>query len=233
MMNGVAPVSAIDALRALANRKSTVQSPALSAQVADPAIAGARRDKNTVKLGFDPSFSDRAAHGAALKAALDRASADFEIVQSELRDYGRDKRAVYNDAFKTVITTVGVPYSVETPTGPETRYVQVVCSNKYSVQKDMILRNADALGEWVDRLFVVEETKKLKPNAEDMVRKVFVEMGLEGEELEAVMGSLFETDRKVSTRDDFEQESAKAPQNVRAILEQAVTRSQPGLKFSL
>lgn len=223
--------SALDALRALANKKPAVQSPALSAQVADPAIAGAKRDKNTVKLGFDPSFSERAAQGAHLKAALERATADFEIIQSELRDYGKGKRAVYNEAFKTTITTVGVPYSVETPTGPETKYVQVICSNKYSVQRDMILNNGDTLGEWTEKLFTVEETKRLKPNAEELVRNLFAEMGLAGEELDAAMGSLFETDRKVSTKEDYEQESSKAPPHVKAILDQAVTRSQPGLKF--
>lgn len=224
-------MSALDALRNLGQKKPAPQSPALSAQNSDPAIAGAKRDKNTVKLGFDPGFNERAAYGAVLKHALERATSDFEIIQSELRDYGKGKRGVYNDAFKANVTTVCVPFNVDTPAGPETKYVQVICSNKYSVVKDMILNNDEALGEWRDRLFTTEITKKLKPNAEELVRNLLSEMGLQGDELEASMGALFDTESKVSTREDFEQQSAAAPPEVRAILEQAVTRAQPGLKF--
>jgi hypothetical protein len=234
-MENTAPAlksSALDALRALAQKKPTAQSPSLTAQVTDPAIAGAKRDKNTVKLGVDPSFTERAAYGSKLKAALERATSDFEVIQAELRDYGRDKRRVYNDTFKTSITTVQVPYSVETPEGPETKFVQVICSNKYSVQKDVVLNNQDSLGEWKDKLFQVDTTKKLKPNAEELIRGIFADLGMQGEELENAMGSLFETETKVSTREDFEQQEAQAPAEVRGILSQAVTRAQPGLKFT-
>ena len=224
-------MTALDALRNLGQKKPAPQSPALSAQNADPAIAGAKRDKNTVKLGFDPQFHERACYGAKLKAAMDRATSDFEIVQAELRDYGKGKRAVYNDAFKANVTTVCVPYPVEVPGGTETKYVQVICSNKFSVVKDMILNTEEALGDWTPRLFSKEVTKRLKPNAEELVRNLLSEMGLQGEELEASMGALFETDVRVSTREDFEQQAASAPPEVRAILDQAVTRSQPGLKF--
>lgn len=223
--------SALDALRALGQKKPVATSPALSAQNADPAIAGAKRDKNTVKLGFDPGFSERAAYGAALKHALERATSDFEVAQAELRDYGKKKRAVYNDAFKANVTTVCVPFSVEVPGGHETRYVQVVCSNKYSVVKDMVLNNQAELGEWFGKLFTVETVKKLKPNAEELVRNLFSEMGLQGDDLEASMAALFDTEHKVSTKEDFEQASSLAPPEVKAILEQAVTRAQPGLKF--
>jgi hypothetical protein len=224
-------MSALDALRSLANKKPAAQAPGLTIQVTDPAIAGAKRDKNTVKLGNDPKFSERAAYGAKLRAALDQAETDFEVVQAELRDYGREKRRAYNDTFKTVVTTVGVPYSVETPEGPETRYVNVICSNKYSIQKDIILNNQSTLGEWTDRLFTIETTKKLKPNAEELIRNVFRELGMEGEALEGAMSSLFETDFKVSTKEDFEQQEGRAPDAVRSLLSQAVTRSSPGLKF--
>lgn len=231
-MNQAVPAkSAIGTLLSISQKKPTVMSPALSAQSADPAIAGAKRDKNTVKLGFDPGFTERAAQAATIKAALERAESDFEIVQAELRDYGKEKRALYNDAFKTVVTTVCVPYSVETPTGPETKYIQVVCSNKYSCQKDMLFNNTDTLGDWMDRLFNVEESKELKPNAEELIRNILVEAGLSEENLESAMESLFETKRKISTRDNYEQESVKAPDHVKAILDQAVTRAQPGLKF--
>lgn len=225
------PMSALDALRNLAQKKPAAQAPGLTIQVTDPAIAGAKRDKNTVKLGHDPNFSDRAAYGAKLKAAMEQATSDFEVVQAELRDYGRDKRRAYNETFKTVITTVGVPYSVETPEGQESRYVNVICSNKYSIQKDIVLNNQQTLGDWMDRLFAVETTKKLKPDAEGLIRNVFQELGMEGEALEGAMNSLFETDHKVTTKEDFEQQESKAPDAVRSLLSQAVTRSSPGLKF--
>lgn len=223
--------SALDALRALSQKKPSPGNPALTAQLADPAIAGAKRDKNTVKLGFDPAFAERAAYGAQLKEALDRATADFAIAQAELRDYGREKRRVYNESFKVVITTACVPYSVDSPSGPETRWVQVICSNKYSVKADMVLNNQGTLGDWYEKLFSVETTKKLKPNAEELIRNLFGEMGIAGEELDTAMESLFETESKVSTKEEFEQLQEKAPVEVRAILEQAVTRSAPGLKF--
>lgn len=223
--------SALDALRSLAQKKPTTTAPSLTVQVTDPAIAGAKRDKNTVKLGFDPRFTERAAYGATLKHALERATSDFEIVQAELRDYGREKRKVYNETFKTTVTTVSVPYSEETPEGPETKYVNVICTNKYSVQRDIVLNNSETLGEWRERLFNIETTKRLKPNAEELIRGVFAELGMEGESLEGAMSSLFETETKVSAKEDFEQQEAKAPDAVKSLLSQAVTRSQPGLKF--
>jgi hypothetical protein len=230
MMNN-GKVSALDSLRALAQKKPAASAPSLTVQVTDPAIAGAKRDKNTVKLGFDPNFHEKAAYGAKLKVALDRATSDFEIVQAELRDYGREKRRLYNETFKTTVTTVGVPFQVETPDGQETKFVNVVCTNRYSVQKDMVLNNPETMGEWQDKLFNVETVKKLKPNAEELIRNVFAELGMEGEALEGAMSSLFETEVKVTTKEDFEQLEQKAPDAVRSILSQAVTRSQPALKF--
>ena len=223
--------SALDALRSLAAKKPATQAPSLTVQITDPAIAGAKRDKNTVKLGFDPHFHEKAAYGAKLKAALDRATSDFEVVQAELRDYGRDKRRAYNETYKTTITTVGVPYTVETPEGNETKYVSVVCANKYSVQKEAVLSNRELLGEAFDRLFNVEVTKKLKPNAEDLVRNILAEQGIVGAELDAVMDTLFDVEQKVTTTEAFEQEVERVPANVKPVIDQLVTRSQPGLKF--
>lgn len=231
--------SALGALRALANKAPVASAPGLTAQLTDPAISGAKRDKNTVKLGMDPRFSERAAYGAEMKAALERATADFEVVQAELRDYGKDKRALYNKTFKCVVTTMGVPYQfVERdadgnaiPGTEEIRYVQVICSNKYSVQKDIVLANQEAMGDLFNQLFIVETEKKLKPNAEEIVRGLLTEQGVQGQELEDCMDSLFDTERKVKTTEGFEQISETAPAGVKAILDQAVTRSQPGLKF--
>lgn len=223
--------SALSALKALAAKKPAEQAPLLAAQQQDPALAGARRDKNTVMLGYDPAFAEKAAECAALKEAMERAEADFKVLQSLTRDYGKGKRELYNDAFKADVTTVKVPYEVQTPAGPERRFVSVICSHKFSVSQEIILNNREAFGADFDKLFAVEETKQLKPNAEELIRNVFSEMGLSGDELEGAMDQLFEVKRKVSARDTYEVESKKAPPTARAILDQAVTRAEPGLKF--
>jgi hypothetical protein len=233
MDNPIKATAALDALRSLAQKKPAEQAPSLTIQVTDPAISGAKRDKNTVKLGVDPNFTERAGYSARLKAALERAQSDFEVIQAELRDYGRDKRKVYNDTYKTNVTTVGVPYKVDSPEGEETRYVQVICSNKYSVQKDAVLANRETIGQQFDRLFSVEETKKLKPNAEKLIRDILIEQGITGETLEAAMDTLLETEQKVTTTEAFEQEAEKLPQETQTLLNQLVTRAQPGLKFTL
>jgi len=234
--------SALEALKALASKKAPAVATSLSAEVMDPAIAGASRDKkgSTVKLGFDPSATEQAAHAAALKSALDKAKAEFEIVQSTMRDYGAKKRESYNNIFKTNITTVSVPYLVECPVddvsdtpGRETRYVQVICSNKYSTNADAVLAlENDIESEVFNRLFVKETTKTLKPNAEQLVRDLLGELGLNGEELENSMNSLFDTTFKVKTTENYEQEIKQAPEPVQMILGQTVTRVSPGLKFA-
>lgn len=223
--------SALSQLKALAQKKPAAEAPLLAAQQQDPALAGARRDKNTVLLGFDPGFADQAAEAAQLKEALERAQSEFEILQARVRDYGRGKRELYNDAFKADVTTVKVPYEVATPAGPEKRAISVICSSKYSVAQEIVLNNAEAMGEHFPRLFKVDEVKQLRPNAEELIRNVFAEVGLQGADLEGAMEQLFEVKRKVSTQEGYEQEAKKAPAPVRAILDQAVTRAQPGLKF--
>lgn len=223
--------TAIDNLRNLADKKPAPQTPSLTVQVTDPAIAGAKRDKATVKLGTDPEFQEKAAYGAKLKEALERAQSDFEIIQSELRDYGKSKRKLYNETFKANVTTVGVPYQVETPEGPDTKYVQVICSNKYSVARDVVLNNQDVLGDWSQKLFKWERTKKLRENSEQMIRDILAEQGLQGETLENAMNLLFEVETKITAREDYEQQEASAPEEIRTLLSQAVTRAQPGLKF--
>lgn len=231
--------SALEALKALANKRAAPTVSNLSAEVNDPAIAGAKRDKNTVKLGFDPTITEQAQHAAALRAALKKAEAEFEIAQAEMRDYGAQKREAYNNIFKTNVTTVSVPYLVECPVdevsdtpGRETRYVQVICSNKYSVQTDAILAlERDMEPEVFGKLFTKETTKTLKPNAEQLVRDLLGELGLQGEELENSMNSLFDTTTKVKTTEGYEQEIKQAPEPVRMVLSQTVTRVSPGLKF--
>lgn len=223
--------SALDALRGL-SKKAAPPSAAIAAQVNDPAIAGAKRDKNTVKLGFDPNIAQVAEHTAQLKEALERAEAEFKVDQATMRDYGIGKRGLYNDTFKCEVTTVQVPYTVDVPGGNETKYVQVICSNKYSVQKDIVLGNKELIGPAYERMFEEQTTKALKPNAEELIRNLLTEVaGLSGDELENTMNELFDSTTTVKATDKYESEFKKLPDDVKVVLDQAVTRAQPALKF--
>jgi hypothetical protein len=228
--------SALDALRGL-SKKAAPSSAAIAVQVNDPAIAGAKRDKNTVKLGFDPNIAQTAERAASLKEALERAEAEFKVDQAAMRDYGIGKRGLYNDTYKCEVTTVQVPYTVEVPgegdsMAHETKYVQVICSNKYSVQQDMVLGNKDLIGASYDRMFEETTTKALKPNAEELIRNLLTEVaGLSGDDLENTMEELFDTKTVVKATDKYESEFKKLPDDVKVVLDQAVTRAQPALKF--
>ena len=223
--------SALDALKGL-SKKAAPPSVAIATQVNDPAIAGAKRDKNTVKLGFDPAVAETAVHCAELKEALERAEAEFKVDQAAMRDYGIQKRGLYNDTYKCEVTTVSVPYTVEVPGGHETKYVQVICSNKYSVAQDIVLGNKDLIGASYERMFEETTVKSLKPNAEELIRNLLTEVvGLKDDDLENTMGELFETKTTVKATDKYESEFKKLPDPAKAVLEQAVTRSQPALKF--
>jgi hypothetical protein len=233
-MTTAAKPSALDALKALSQKKPAPQA-AISVQVNDPAIAGAQKAKGStsvVTLGFDPAFAEKAAQCAGLKEALERAKVEFEVLQGEARDYGASKRELYNDTFKANITTVKVPYEVDTPGGKEKQFVSVICTNKYSVNGEIVRGNKDALGEMYERLFVEEVAKTLKPNAEELVRGILAEVGLKPEEIETSMENLFETTVKVKTTENYEQESKKVPDPLKLVLGQAVQRQAPGLKFA-
>jgi len=228
--------SALDALRGL-SKKAAPPSAAIAVQVNDPAIAGAKRDKNTVKLGFDPAISQTAERAASLKEALEKAESEFKLDQAVMRDYGIGKRGLYNDTYKCEVTTVSVPYVIEVPgegdtMTHETRYVQVICTNKYSVQQEIILGNKDLIGASYDRMFEETTTKALKPNAEDLIRNLLTEVaGISGVDLENTMEELFDTKTTVKATDKYESEFKKLPDSVKTVLDQAVTRSQPALKF--
>lgn len=232
MTQAAAKPSALDALRGL-SKKAAPPSVAIAAQVNDPAIAGAKRDKNTVKLGFDPAMAPTAERVAALKAALERAEAEFKVDQGTMRDYGIGKRGLYNDTFKCEITTVCVPYHVEVPgAAPEIKYVQVICSSKYSVQQEIVLGNRELIGPSYERMFEETTVKSLKPNAEELIRNLLAEVaGLSGEDLENTMGELFDTKTTVKATDKYESEFKKLSDDAKLVLDQAVTRSQPALKF--
>jgi hypothetical protein len=226
--------SALDALKALSQKKPVAASVALSTQVNDPAIAGAQKGKGSssvVTLGFDPAFAPDASVCAGLKEALERAEQEFKILQARTRDYGSSKRELYNTTFKANVTTVKVPFEVDTPTGKEKQYISVVCSSKYSVQQDIVLGNKDALGDLFPRLFTETVTKSLKPNAEELIRGILAEVGLKADEIETSMENLFDTTTKVATTEGYEAESKAVPDALKMVLDQAVTRSAPALRF--
>ncbi len=232
--------SALATLKALAKKKPVKSQSDLVTETNDPAISGATKDKNVVRLGLDPSIVKSAAHCAALKEALDKAKAEYEITQSEMRDYGSDKRILYNDTFRTNITTVNVPFTVDVPTdaasdtpGRETQFVQVVCTNRYSVEQTAVLALEEEIeGDTFSKLFTKTETKTLKPNAEQLVRDLLGELGLEGSDLDNSMATLFDTTTKVAATKEYEQEIKKAPDAVRTVLAQNVTRVKPGVKYT-
>ncbi len=244
-----APAAAPSGLSAIAALKAAVSEPvvsatagsmAIAAEMSDPAIAGAsRKNKSSVvTLGADPKILSVAAEAAEIRVQMAKLTTLFQSKESQLRDYGKEKRKAYNKLFRTDITTVSVPYSVEVPRtddsatpGRETRYVQVICSNKYSVAAEPIIKGDEALGEWKGKLFNFETTKVLKPNAEEIIRNVLSESGIQGEALDKAMNLLLEEKTKVSTVEDYERLEQDAPEPVRAFLAQTVTRQQPGLKF--
>lgn len=241
-MTQAAP-TALSALKALA-KKEKAPAGSVAAKLVDdandPAIAGAVRGKSKTKvtLGFDPGFTGKAKHAADLKKALVSAQAAYKALEGDIREYGIEKRGKYNEAFKCDVTTVEVPYFVEAPEdaesdtpGREQKVVQVICSNKYSVAQDTVLGLEEELGDLFPRLFDKSEQKVLKPNAEDLIRNLLTELGIEGEELDNSMAALFETKTSVSTVPDYEKEIKKAPEQVQTVMSQAVKRQAPGLKF--
>jgi division protein CdvB (Snf7/Vps24/ESCRT-III family) len=68
--------------------------------------------------------------------------------------------------------------------------------------------------------------------AEELIRGILSEIGLGPDEVNASMENLFEETVKVSTTETYEQESKKVPDDLKVILDQAVTRAAPGLKFA-
>lgn len=233
--------SALETLKNLASKKPTEDKSTLATQLQDPAIAGAKRDKSVVRLGFDPSVTSLAREGSEFKEALDRAKARYEIVQSQLRDYGSQKRTVYQKTFKSKVTTMAIPYVIEVPSsesdesdtpGRETRYVQIICQNKYSLQSDAVLALEPEIGsDLFSRLFEKRETRKLKDNATDLIQNLLKELGMEGEELSNAMEALFDVETKVSTTKSYEDEIEKAPETVQVALSQCVQRVNPSVKF--
>lgn len=230
--SAAAPGSALSALMALGQKKQAPASaPTIVQSLTDPAIQGASKKGSVVQLGFDPSIAEKAKNCASLKEALENAESAFSVLQSDMRDYGASKRTRYNDLFKSDAVTVAVPFEVETPGGIEKKYIQVICTNKYSVQRE-VRNSKEELGEFYNRLFEETETRTLKPNAEELIRNLLTEMGLTGEQLDNTMDNLRDVNVSVKARDDYEQQSRSVPDAMKTILDQMVRRQQPSLKFS-
>lgn len=232
----VNPGSALAALQALGSKKpAPVGSPLIVRTMTDPAISGATKkpgSTSVVLLGLDQGFSDRAKQCAQLAEALENAQASFAVLQTECRDYGAEKRVAYNDTFNADVTTVCIPYEVETPTGPEKKYVQAICTSKYSVQQDVIRGSKEQIGEFYDRLFEEQEVRTLKPNAEELLRNLFIEQfGMSEDAVNTTLDNLRDVKVTVKAKDSYEKESRAVPEAVKTILDQGVKRQQPGLKF--
>lgn len=230
------PGAALAALQALGARKpAPAGSPTIVQSLTDPAMQGATKKGSVVHLGLDPSFADRAKTAAELHAALEDAQAAFAVLQSECRDYGAKKRVAYNDLFNADVTTVCIPYEVDDPSAPDgkgKKYVQAVCTNKYSVQQDVIQGSKEALGEYYDRLFEEVTTRTLKPNAEDLLRNLFMEQfGMSEEQVNATLDGLRDVKVTVTAKEDYEKQSRNVPEAVKTILDQGVKRQQPSLRF--
>lgn len=209
----------------------------LSAET-DPAIQGAEQNKNTVTLGFDPKFTGTAARAAKLNAVLKAAAEMFASAQEELRTYGKAKRDAYNELWRRNVTTVEIPYYARVPKDPasetpgrQLEHVQVICTSRYSVLKDVVLKMEKELGDAFQRLFVKAEQKVLKPNVEGLVKQILKDVGVPEARIAPTMGVLFATNVSVTTHANYEVEHAKLPEETRKILDQAVVRQQPGLKF--
>jgi hypothetical protein len=228
MANG----SALSALRALSNKEKVEEKSEFASTVNDVAIKGAKRIKTTVHLGLDMEFQGTARKAAEAHEVMERAKSEFEIYQAQVRDYGAEKRLVWNDTFKANDTTMAVPYEVEVVGGgKEVRTVQVVCTNKFSVRDESIKQIRGDLGDAFPRLFEESVEKVLRPNCADLMKGILKDAGLPEEEVDSAMESLFETKTKIKTAKNYEQEVKRVPDGVRAILDQAVTRSAPALKF--
>jgi len=234
--------SAIDLLKAaIADKPEQSVPQGLGLSISDPAIAGATRKgkSGVVKLGADPAILEDAREAASLTAEIKRLTVMFSVRQTKVREYGTEKRKAYNKFYKTDVTTVDVPYVVEVPSdgdsatpGRETRFIQVVCSNKYSVAAEPVLAAKDeALKGWFDKLFNVETQKVLRPDAEVIIRKILADNGIPEESMQKALDLLFEEKKKVSTVEAYEAIEEGAPEEVRAFLAQSVTRQQPSLKF--
>ncbi|MFA5202839.1 MAG: hypothetical protein WC708_00285 [Lentisphaeria bacterium] len=232
--------NAVRALKQLIKDQSTT-APVPVISTDDPAILGAARKGKTkvVQLGFDPTIANDVVICVDLKGALETAQEQYAALQVKVRDYGKAKHDAYNTAFNADTTTVCIPYKAEVPfdeesetPGFETRYVQVVCSNNYTVASKTALANKTALGtELYGKLFTEKTDEVLKPNAVELIKGILLAAGIKAADLDKAMESLFDKVTSVKVSENYSAEAAKAPETAKAILAQIVTRAAPSLRF--
>jgi hypothetical protein len=187
---------------------------------------------------LDPKFTAKAARAAKLNALLREATQVFTTSQVELRTYGKAMRDAYNAVNRRDVTTVKIPYYARVPKDPASEtpgrkleHVQVICTSRYSVAKDVVLKLEAELGEAFPRLFVKGESKYLRPNVEGLVKKILLDLGVPEEKIEPTMAVLFATDVTVAAHENYETEHKRLPEKTREMLDKAVVRQQPSLKF--
>jgi hypothetical protein len=195
----------------------------------DGVVRNATRNRGVVTLGHDSSIQLRARCCAQLKQALINAQMAFDSVQSDLKEYGKQKRDEYNEAFRSNVVTVNVPY-ISSSGNPQ--FIQVTCTNRYTIDSVVVLNMEKEMdSDLFERLFTKEVKKVLKPNAEQVLRELLSEFGLKDDALNNAFDSLFDTEIEVSTTSVYEDEIKKAPEEVQKTLAPSVVRVEPSLKF--
>lgn len=230
--NQVAKSSALTELLSLAEPVGPSVEDTKVDGLADPVLRYATRNKQTVTLNFDPNFESQAREAARLNSTILKAQEAFKKFQEAVRRYGAEKKDAYNAAFKSDVVTVNVPYHFDDANGQNVvGHIQVVCSNKYNVAKEAILKLEKDLGDKFSKLFKKDVKKVLKPNSEALFKQILVDLGVPEEKLAGTMAVLFDDDVSVGTTEEYENVLKTLPEDVQVVLKQNVTRSQPGLKF--
>jgi len=226
--------NALEALKSLSKKGSVAKDSSVANEATtDPAILQAKKDKTVIRLGMDDSVAGTVARAHEVSRALDRLEGEWKVYEGQLRDYGASKRQVWNRLMKDSATTMAVPFKGQDEQGQDTIfYLRVTCTNKYSVNKETALKLKEELGVLYGKLFRETEEKVLKPNVEGVLRGILQEAGLKDDDLEGAMSALFDTEVTVAAQKDYEERLNEVEdESLKNILNMAVVRSAPGLKF--
>jgi len=225
------------ATRALIGIATPKEKPALrvAPEPPDVALDGATREGDVIVLGRDPAIEERAAEGAALHDAKVAAEKAYEEITPELRAYGTAARDRYNDRFGAKITTVKLPFSDD---DGEERRCAITSSRSFKVKTDVILTLKPKLGDAFGELFVETEEEVLKPAVaaafDGVLKGALVEAGVPKvtkKLLAAIHAALFEKRTTVTVVEDYEAKIAAATPDLRKMVDHAVTRATPTVKW--
>lgn len=224
--------STLTTLRNLNKKNQAVQLDALQTQLSDTAIAGSSRKATVVRLGIDPSIKDIASRVVSLKNELERSEKEFSEMENHIRSYGSVKRDAYNEAFKSDIKTVCIPYIATSENGEtETHYVKVSCSDNFSIKHQEVLAHETVLGSSFSLMFEKSVERRLRPNSIDIVRELLRELGAKEKEVDSMMDTLFEQVTRLSVKSTYEEELKKLPDAMKQVLSQIVTKAKPSVKY--